>query len=72
MKEAYIMNEQAPKPLKTRLDTLKTPVRTLTGAREEQDFIRYTKPGVMSQGTISRVPIKPLLPVEKVGPKFGK
>ena len=32
--EPYIMNEQAPKPLKTRIDTAKTPTNHATGIRE--------------------------------------
>ena len=42
MKEPYIMNEQAIKPIKTTLDSTKTPYNRSIGAQETRDFDRYT------------------------------
>ena len=39
------MNEQAPKPLKTRIDTAKTPTNLATGIRESRDFVTYSRLG---------------------------
>ena len=70
MKEPYVMNEQAPKPLKTKLDTTKTPVKG-GGLPEVRDFAKYTKVNPLTGTQLSRIPIKPLTSAEKAGPKFG-
>ena len=43
MKEPYVMNEQAPKPLKNKLDTTKTPLNRREGQLEVRDFAKYSK-----------------------------
>lgn len=43
MKEPYIMNEQAIKPLKTKLDTTKTPMNRREGQTEVRDFAKYSR-----------------------------
>ena len=41
MSEPYIMNERAIKPIKTTLDSTKTPYNRALGHSEVKDFIRY-------------------------------
>ena len=61
MKEQYIMNEQAIKPIKTKLDSTKTPYNRNLGKTEVKDFARYSKhSGSVTQVPTSRIPIKPL------------
>ena len=71
MKEQYVMNEQAIKPLKQTLDQTKTPYNRALAGNEVKDFVRYTKHGVATQNVTSRIPIRPLANNERVGPKFG-
>ena len=74
LSEKYIMNEQAPKPLKTRIDTAKTPLNRATGLRESRDFVTYSRLGGGSIGARqvqSKVSIRPLTDMEKSGPKFS-
>lgn len=74
MNEPYVMNEQAIKPLKTKVDFTQTPFKKETGERESQDFLRYSRSsaGILVKNSSSRIPILPLTEAEKVGPKFGK
>ena len=74
MHEPYIMNEQAPKPLKARIDSAKTPFNQMTGLRETNDFHRYSKrrASALCKQATSRIAIKPLNDFEKVGPRFGR
>ena len=61
MKEQYIMNEQAIKPIKTTLDSTKTPYNRHLGKTEVKDFSRYSKHnGSVTQVPTSRIPIRPL------------
>ena len=71
MKEPYIMNEGAIKPLKTKLDATKTPYNRASGYPEQRDFNRYTKSNVLSKNPSCKVPIRPLSNFEKVGAKWG-
>ena len=72
MKEQYIMNEQAIKPIKAQLDSTKTPYNRAIGKNEVKDFVRYAKQnGAVTHNPTSRIPIRPLTKLEKTGPKFG-
>ena len=72
MREPYIMNEGAIKPLKTKLDKTMTPFRKDTGTREVNDFTLYQRQSasILAKSSVCRTPIRPLEPMEKVGPKF--
>ena len=48
-REPYVMNEQAFKPLKQRLDLEKTPFKAREGSRESRDFLRYARSGVLTE-----------------------
>ena len=65
------MNEGVMPPLKTKADYSMTPVNRTLGARETQDFLRYSKRNVMVKSpTSNKVFIAPLKPHECTGPKF--
>ena len=72
MKEPFIMNEQAIKPIKTTLDKTKTPYNRQLGHSEVKDFVRYSRPGAMQRNASTRIPIRAVTDLEKVGPKYGK
>ena len=65
------MNEGTIKPIKTKLDTTKTPYNHREGVSEVRDFVKYTKTNPLTSNQISRIPIKPMTSAEKCGPKFG-
>ena len=62
------MNEGVVKPLKTKLDTTKTPHNRLLGHQETKDFLRYGKHEKLNKGAC----IIPIQNDEKVGPRWGK
>ena len=66
--ETYIMNEGVVKPLKTNLDTTKTPHNRLLGHQETKDFSRYSKFEMLNKG----MKINPVGEGDKTGPKWGK
>ena len=52
--EKYVMNEFVMKPLKTKLDTTKTPMNRSMGAKETLDFVRYAKRDVSNKTAVSK------------------
>jgi len=49
MKEPYVQNETAIKPIKTSLDTMKTPYNRTIGQREVSDFNLYARPSSLKR-----------------------
>ena len=72
MKEPYIMNENSMKPIKTKLDLSKTPYNPKTGQSAVGDFNRFSGSNMLSKNPASKVRIRPMTIIEKVGPKYGK
>ena len=68
--EQYIMNESAPKPMKTNLDTTKTPHNRLLGHGETKDFVRYSKGNVMEKSVKWAPKIPVMAANEKKGPQW--
>lgn len=67
MKEPYVQNETESKPMKAKVDFSKTPFDKTRGEHETRDFNRYVK---VNPSAYSKIPIKPLTTVDKVGPKY--
>ena len=65
------MNEGVVKPLKTKLDSTKTPHNRLLGHAETKDFVRYSKGNVMEKSVKWSPKIEAMQPEEKKGPKWG-
>ena len=66
------MNENKMKPIKTKLDMSKTPYNPKTGQSALGDFDRYSGVNMLSKNPASKIPIRPLTIIDKVGPKYGK
>ena len=71
-KESFKQNEYALQPMKTQLDTTKTPLNRSLNMPEQRDFVRYSRQNIVyGSPTSAKRQVSPLKDSERIGPKFA-